>query len=304
MHDPRVGRFFSVDPLTQEYPYLSPYSFSENNVIAFNELEGKEKTWSQAYSEFKREAKAFFSTTYWSDLKNKVRSTLYDDKHGYHPKPKNTVEEIVYAEGQIISGFNPAIGVANLHGKYVEGTDIFGDEMGKFDTTMEVVGLIPGGKVIDKTFDGIKALKTPIGKILIHQLPKGFKSFGHLRQFGTQFQAGLAKLGFKGAKLFMQGSSAKGVNMAGEAFDVGRKSDFDVAIVCPELFAKAKELGFVKISNTSPIEAGSEIAKALGVDGLLSKLSKDRSVNAMIFETIEDVKIKEPKSIRIPTNKM
>lgn len=42
MHDPRVGRFFAVDPLTDEYPWYSPYSFSGNKVIAFTELEGFE----------------------------------------------------------------------------------------------------------------------------------------------------------------------------------------------------------------------------------------------------------------------
>ena len=40
MHDPRVGRFFAVDPLTAKYPHYTPYSFSGNKVIAFVELEG------------------------------------------------------------------------------------------------------------------------------------------------------------------------------------------------------------------------------------------------------------------------
>jgi RHS repeat-associated protein len=42
MHDPRIGRFFAVDPLSAEYPYNSPYAFSENRVIDGVELEGKE----------------------------------------------------------------------------------------------------------------------------------------------------------------------------------------------------------------------------------------------------------------------
>ncbi|OEK07278.1 hypothetical protein A8C32_17725 [Flavivirga aquatica] len=44
MHDPRVGRFFSVDPLFSKYSMLSPYAFSGNRVIANNELEGLEPT--------------------------------------------------------------------------------------------------------------------------------------------------------------------------------------------------------------------------------------------------------------------
>ena len=42
MHDPRVGRFFAVDPLTSVYPYLTPYQFSSNNPIGMVEIEGLE----------------------------------------------------------------------------------------------------------------------------------------------------------------------------------------------------------------------------------------------------------------------
>ena len=43
MHDPRLGRFFAVDPLASSYPWNSPYAFSENRVIDHIELEGLEK---------------------------------------------------------------------------------------------------------------------------------------------------------------------------------------------------------------------------------------------------------------------
>ncbi len=42
MHDPRIGRFFAIDPLTAKYPWNSPYAFSENRVIDRVELEGLE----------------------------------------------------------------------------------------------------------------------------------------------------------------------------------------------------------------------------------------------------------------------
>ncbi len=42
VHDPRIGRFASIDPLAPEYPWNSPYAFSENKVIQFMELEGLE----------------------------------------------------------------------------------------------------------------------------------------------------------------------------------------------------------------------------------------------------------------------
>ncbi|WP_170265190.1 DUF6973 domain-containing protein, partial [Salibacter halophilus] len=43
IHDPRLGRFFSVDPLAKDYPHNSPYAFSENRVIDGVELEGAER---------------------------------------------------------------------------------------------------------------------------------------------------------------------------------------------------------------------------------------------------------------------
>jgi hypothetical protein len=42
MHDPRIGRFFAVDPLDDQYVWNSPYAFSENRVIDGIELEGRE----------------------------------------------------------------------------------------------------------------------------------------------------------------------------------------------------------------------------------------------------------------------
>ncbi len=45
MHDPRGGRFLSIDPLATEYPHNSPYAFSENRVIDGTELEGAEYLW-------------------------------------------------------------------------------------------------------------------------------------------------------------------------------------------------------------------------------------------------------------------
>ena len=44
MHDPRVGRFFAVDPLTVKYPWYSPYQFGGNSPIMSVELEGLEES--------------------------------------------------------------------------------------------------------------------------------------------------------------------------------------------------------------------------------------------------------------------
>ena len=42
MHDSRLGRFISVDPLERKYVYNSPYAFSQNRLLDGIELEGLE----------------------------------------------------------------------------------------------------------------------------------------------------------------------------------------------------------------------------------------------------------------------
>ncbi len=42
MYDPRIARFFAVDPLAAKYPYNSTYAFAENKLGLGRELEGLE----------------------------------------------------------------------------------------------------------------------------------------------------------------------------------------------------------------------------------------------------------------------
>jgi RHS repeat-associated protein len=50
VEDPRLGRFFSVDPLCKVFPWNGYYTFSENRVIDSVELEGCEKVSIHTYS--------------------------------------------------------------------------------------------------------------------------------------------------------------------------------------------------------------------------------------------------------------
>ncbi len=43
MLDPRVGRWFKIDPLSQKYPYDSPYIFSGNSPISIMDPDGERK---------------------------------------------------------------------------------------------------------------------------------------------------------------------------------------------------------------------------------------------------------------------
>jgi RHS repeat-associated protein len=43
IYNPAIGKFLSVDPLTQSFPWNSPYAFAENRVIDGIDLEGAER---------------------------------------------------------------------------------------------------------------------------------------------------------------------------------------------------------------------------------------------------------------------
>ena len=42
IYDPRLVRFLSVDPITEEYPELTPYQFASNRPIDGIDLDGLE----------------------------------------------------------------------------------------------------------------------------------------------------------------------------------------------------------------------------------------------------------------------
>lgn len=80
VHDPRLGRFLSIDPLASKYPHNSPYAFSENRVMDAIELEGLEaweikNTWSPEYVEKYRAA---FRKTTAELLEQDIRLTCED----------------------------------------------------------------------------------------------------------------------------------------------------------------------------------------------------------------------------------
>jgi RHS repeat-associated protein len=50
MYDTRVARFISVDPITREYPELTPFQFASNTPINSIDLDGKESKTSYSWS--------------------------------------------------------------------------------------------------------------------------------------------------------------------------------------------------------------------------------------------------------------
>ncbi|WP_143959508.1 RHS repeat-associated core domain-containing protein [Litoribacter populi] len=62
LYNPKIGKWFSTDPLKSKYPFLSPYSFVANNPILNKELDGRDwsistitdKKWQYHYQNYFR----------------------------------------------------------------------------------------------------------------------------------------------------------------------------------------------------------------------------------------------------------
>jgi RHS repeat-associated protein len=70
VHDPRLGRFLSVDPLAPDYPWNSPYAFSENRVIDGVELEGLEYVHYYVFFKLTSQGIAFIKKVMVQDFRN------------------------------------------------------------------------------------------------------------------------------------------------------------------------------------------------------------------------------------------
>ncbi len=104
MHDPRLGRFFAVDPLANKYSYNSPYAFSENVVINANELEGLEIVYNYV---FKPETKKFaftYKSIDWGLNENVNRYVYFNNTGGISKQIYQGVEskkKYVAVSGQV-----------------------------------------------------------------------------------------------------------------------------------------------------------------------------------------------------------
>src|SRR5258708_2480163 len=108
-HQPDIGRFFNIDPLSDKYVDNSPYAFSENHVIAHVELEGLEK------------ASAIFGVD--KKVKLKEASLQFSDKTPTLTFDKEKGEIGVKQEGDI-PGSNHKFEVAAEHNTEEGGTKV------------------------------------------------------------------------------------------------------------------------------------------------------------------------------------
>ena len=139
MHDARLGRFWSVDPLAAKYPWNSTYAFAENRVIDGFDIEGleyisvsnsginpsdhknRDGTYSFSLGEsrfnnvsmvqwegndyFKIDKHMFYGEQGWSetgDMGNRMTQWVYTDIQNFDP---NTMHTYTWADSKL-QGFN------------------------------------------------------------------------------------------------------------------------------------------------------------------------------------------------------
>jgi WXG100 family type VII secretion target len=138
----------------------------------------------------------------------------------------------------------------------------------------------------------------------LREIPMGFADAQEFRAFGEHLGQGLHAAGYRDVVPVFQGSSVTGVKYrTGVLFDVGRTSDFDIALASPSLFERAKALG-VQIrgrgSRTAPL-TDEELLKTLGLHDLSVRLSDrmgGRPVFFMIYKDL-DVALRRSPSIEV-----
>ncbi len=184
MHDPRLGRFLSTDPLAMHFPWNSTYSFSMNRVIDKIELEGAEiaepayKTINGGYVT----AIDGVGTQVISREKIEAQIAIMN-----MPPPPFVPQQ----PNQSMSAGDPYAGTPltgaqaqqayniNLYGDYVVPLELTkklmnGEEITAWDVGPELVGIIPFGKALGKA--GKIAAKSEFGEKMLKEAVNFFKN--------------------------------------------------------------------------------------------------------------------------------
>ena len=107
IYDPRIGKFLSVDPITAEYPMLTPYQFASNRPIGAIDLDGLEAkdlmTGKVILFPKDEKLKKLKSNdySYWSDMLDFEKSSRSQTAFGMNPDIKR--QEMKDASGKMMN---------------------------------------------------------------------------------------------------------------------------------------------------------------------------------------------------------
>lgn len=154
IHDARIGRFLSIDPLFKEYPWNSSYAFAENRVIDGIDLEGRE--WESAIGpkgvgisvniSFSSDKELNLSSEQIDQYKNSINSQL--DQTMKKSFGENYSGKVTFSGGTVGNRLIPRV---YLYGKKHEGS---------LDAPMIAGSQVNGGISIN-IFNKDGSIKTP-----------------------------------------------------------------------------------------------------------------------------------------------
>jgi len=151
IYDPRIAKFLSVDPITKDYPELTPYQFASNTPIMAIDIDGLEGTvpLTPLGFDYKTFVSSAFASTFSASLPKKL---IYHYANGGGAKLKLSYSELV--ECNIIStglqGLSPQ-DQASFRGllsnknagesfnivRFIEGGALTGGTLGRFTIKFE-----------------------------------------------------------------------------------------------------------------------------------------------------------------------
>jgi hypothetical protein len=106
IYDPRIGKFLSVDPITKEYPELTPYQFASNKPINSVDLDGLEAK--EVVSVFDKDGNEIVHRE--DDVKNRYglgSGTLYHFVVLVPAKAEDVVPKVIAHDWQFLDVYIP-----------------------------------------------------------------------------------------------------------------------------------------------------------------------------------------------------
>jgi hypothetical protein len=129
-------------------------------------------------------------------------------------------------------------------------------------------------------------------------LPYGFRTPDEFTAFRQMMHGGLRDMQYAGVQVFLRGSALDGRNSrTGEFFDVGRRSDFDIALASPVLFRRAAEIGVgLRGGGTRTDPLTRDQLRELGLLDLANLATRqvDRPVTFMLYNSSGAVRQRGP----------
>ncbi len=125
-------------------------------------------------------------------------------------------------------------------------------------------------------------------------VPLGFNSRREFEEFSRKAWDNLSAAGHSDAEPFIEGSAVTGHKYeTGEIFDVGRRSDYDLAIVSPSLMRRARELGVeMRGGGMRTAKLRKIQIEQLGLKDFVRELNGQsrRKIGTMIYQSREALK--------------